>query len=75
MISVFNGFTSHFGPAAALKILQDELPEDTILTSDVGSHLHLIGQFWKTHGKGKTDNDKRLVRNGFWYSCCNGSSD
>jgi acetolactate synthase-1/2/3 large subunit len=53
MASVYNGFTSHFGPAAALKILQDELPEDTILTSDVGSHLHLIGQFWNTHGKGK----------------------
>ncbi|TAL60507.1 MAG: thiamine pyrophosphate-binding protein [Bacteroidetes bacterium] len=53
MASVFNGFTNHFGPAAALKILQDELPEHTILTADVGSHLHLIGQFWQTHGKGK----------------------
>ena len=53
MISVFDGFTGHFGPAAALKILQDELPEDTILTSDVGSHLHLIGQFWNCHDKGK----------------------
>jgi acetolactate synthase-1/2/3 large subunit len=53
MASVYNGFTSHFGPAAALRVLQDELPEDTILTSDVGSHLHLIGQFWNTHDKGK----------------------
>jgi acetolactate synthase-1/2/3 large subunit len=53
MASVFNGFTNHFGPAAALKILQDELPDNTILTTDVGSHLHLIGQFWQTHGKGK----------------------
>lgn len=53
MISVFNGFTNHFGPAAALKVLQDELPEDTTLTVDVGSHLHLIGQFWQTRGKGK----------------------
>jgi acetolactate synthase-1/2/3 large subunit len=53
MSSVFNGFTNHFGPAAALKVLQDELPEDAILTVDVGSHLHLIGQFWQTHGKGK----------------------
>jgi len=53
MESVFNGFTNHFGPAAALKILQDELPEDAILTCDVGSHLHLIGQFWKTRGKGR----------------------
>jgi acetolactate synthase I/II/III large subunit len=53
MASVFNGFTNHFGPAAALKVLQDELPEDVILTADVGSHLHLIGQFWQTRGKGK----------------------
>jgi acetolactate synthase-1/2/3 large subunit len=53
MISVFNGFTNHFGPAAVLKILQEELPEDVILTSDVGSHLHLIGQFWQTGKKGK----------------------
>jgi acetolactate synthase I/II/III large subunit len=53
MALVYNGFTNHFGPAAALRILQDELPEDTILTADVGSHLHLIGQFWNTHEKGK----------------------
>jgi acetolactate synthase-1/2/3 large subunit len=53
MISVFEGFTNHFGPAAALKVLQDELPLNAILTSDVGSHLHLIGQFWHTEGKGR----------------------
>ena len=53
MNSVFTGFTNHFGPVAALRILQDELPLNAILTSDVGSHLHLIGQFWKTHGKSK----------------------
>jgi acetolactate synthase I/II/III large subunit len=53
MISVFNGFTNHFGPAAALRVLQDELPENAIITADVGSHLHLIGQFWLTYGKGK----------------------
>lgn len=53
MMSVFNGFTNHFGPAAALKILQEELPADVTLTADVGSHLHLIGQFWKTYGTGK----------------------
>lgn len=51
MESVFNGFTGHFGPAAALKVLQEELPENVILTADVGSHLHLLGQFWKTGGR------------------------
>jgi len=60
MISVFEGFTNHFGPAAALKVLQDELPVNTILTSDVGSHLHLIGQFWQTQGKGRV-----LMTNGW----------
>jgi acetolactate synthase-1/2/3 large subunit len=62
MNSVFNGFTSHFGPAAALKILREELPDDSILTSDVGSHLHLIGQFWNTH-----ENGKLIITNG-WSS-------
>jgi acetolactate synthase-1/2/3 large subunit len=49
--SVFDGFTDHFGPVTALKVLQEELPEDVILTVDVGSHLHLAGQFWKTYGR------------------------
>jgi acetolactate synthase I/II/III large subunit len=53
MLAVFEGFTNHFGPAAALKVLQDELPLNAVLTSDVGSHLHLIGQFWQTHGRSK----------------------
>ena len=60
MESVFNGFTNHFGPAAALKILQEELPENVILTADVGSHLHLLGQFWKTNGR-----DNLLMTNGW----------
>lgn len=60
MTSVYNGFTSHFGPAAALHVLQDELPEDSILTSDVGSHLHLIGQFWNTH-----DDGRLIITNGW----------
>lgn len=51
MESVFNGFTNHFGPSAALNVLQEELPDDVILTADVGSHLHLLGQFWKTKGR------------------------
>jgi acetolactate synthase-1/2/3 large subunit len=62
MASVFNGFTNHFGPAAAVRVLQDELPEDSILTADVGSHLHLIGQFWNTYDSGKL-----IITNG-WSS-------
>ncbi|MGQ9665599.1 MAG: thiamine pyrophosphate-binding protein, partial [bacterium] len=50
MDSVFTEFTSRFGPVTALKILRETLPADTIITTDVGSHLHLIGQYWKTYG-------------------------
>lgn len=53
MMSVFNGFTNHFGPSAVLRILREELPWNVILTADVGSHLHLAGQFWQTNGQGK----------------------
>ncbi len=52
MLSVFEGFTGHFGPAAALKIMHEELPENSILTVDVGSHLHLAGQYWDPGDKG-----------------------
>ncbi len=47
MASVFEGFTNHFGPVSVLKILKSELPENAIITADVGSHLHLLGQFWE----------------------------
>lgn len=58
--SVFDGFNNHFGPVSALKILQDGLPKDAILTVDVGSHLHLFGQFWKTNSAGRT-----IITNGW----------
>ena len=62
MASVFNGFIGHFGPVSVLKILKDELPADTIITADVGSHLHLIGQYWKTSSP-----EKLIMTNG-WSS-------
>jgi acetolactate synthase-1/2/3 large subunit len=62
MNSVFNGFIGHFGPVSALKALQEELPPDSIITADVGSHLHLIGQYWKTPSQ-----DKLIMTNG-WSS-------
>jgi len=37
-----------FGPRAALKILREILPQDGIMTCDVGAHTHLIGQLWPT---------------------------
>jgi acetolactate synthase I/II/III large subunit len=62
MGSVFNGFLGHFGPVMVLKILKEELPADTIITADVGSHLHLLGQYWETPSP-----DKLIITNG-WSS-------
>jgi acetolactate synthase-1/2/3 large subunit len=41
-----------FGPKAALAVLRDILPEDGIMTCDVGAHTHLIGQLWRTPAPG-----------------------
>jgi acetolactate synthase-1/2/3 large subunit len=60
MISVFNGFTDHFGPVTALMALKEELPEDALVTADVGSHLHLAGQYWKCSGR------QRLIISNGW---------
>jgi acetolactate synthase-1/2/3 large subunit len=43
---------STFSPVAVLKTLQKELPDNTILTLDVGSHIHLFGQLWSTPAVG-----------------------
>ncbi|NMC38156.1 MAG: thiamine pyrophosphate-binding protein [Bacteroidales bacterium] len=51
MESAFLECRGHFGPVTAIRVLQEELPEDAILTADVGSHLHLAGQFWETGGR------------------------
>ncbi len=37
-----------FGARKVLDELQACLPKDSIMTCDVGAHLHLIGQQWKT---------------------------
>ena len=37
-----------FTPARLLTVLQRVMPEQGIVTSDVGAHLHLLGQLWKT---------------------------
>ena len=41
-----------FGPTAVLALLRESLPSDGIMTCDVGAHLHLIGQQWKTPAPG-----------------------
>jgi acetolactate synthase I/II/III large subunit len=56
----YEKLTSHFGPVAALSILEDELPADSVVTADVGSHLHLLGQYWKVASK-----DNFIITNGW----------
>jgi acetolactate synthase-1/2/3 large subunit len=41
-----------FGPIAALTILREIMPQDGIMTCDVGAHTHLIGQMWHTPAPG-----------------------
>jgi acetolactate synthase-1/2/3 large subunit len=62
MEAVFNGFLSHFGPVTALRALREELPDDAIVSFDVGSHLHLAGQYWKTPAQ-----ERMIITNG-WSS-------
>lgn len=38
-----------FGPCVVLDTLRDVLPNDGIMTCDVGAHTHLIGQKWETY--------------------------
>ncbi len=49
--AVLYGLTDHFGPVTALRVLRKALPADAIVTFDVGSHLHLAGQYWDTFGR------------------------
>ncbi|MFW5755378.1 MAG: thiamine pyrophosphate-dependent enzyme, partial [Tangfeifania sp.] len=51
-----------FGPRAVIAGLRKALPEEGILTLDVGAHLHLAGQQWKTPSP-----EKLLMTNG-WSS-------
>ncbi|WP_319499720.1 thiamine pyrophosphate-binding protein [uncultured Draconibacterium sp.] len=51
-----------FGPLAVVDVLRKVLPDEGILTVDVGAHLHLVGQQWRTPKPGKL-----LMTNG-WSS-------
>lgn len=44
---------NNFGPVKVLEILQEVLPDNNILCLDVGSHIHLFGQYWRTGISGK----------------------
>lgn len=52
MFSQLTPVGSTFGPSRALAILREMLPQDGILTCDVGAHTHLIGQLWRPYAPG-----------------------
>jgi len=45
--------SDNFGPVKVLTLLQETLPNNNILCLDVGSHIHLFGQYWRTGSEGK----------------------
>jgi acetolactate synthase-1/2/3 large subunit len=57
-----NSAVKGFTPATVLSVLHQMLPEETVVTADVGSHLHLIGQMWDVKDPG------RLIMTNGWSS-------
>ena len=53
---------------AALTVLREVLPQDGIMTCDVGAHTHLIGQLWRDARTGSPDHDQWLVDHGLRHS-------
>lgn len=62
MDSSFRSCSGRFGPVTVLKTLRESFPYETYFTADVGSHLHVLGQYWKTYGR------KRLIMTNGWSS-------
>jgi len=60
--NLLNNASGEFNPVTVLSVLQDMLPANAIVTADVGSHLHLMGQMWKVPATG------RLIMTNGWSS-------
>ena len=45
--------SDNFGPVALLNILESAVSEKSIVSLDVGSHIHLFGQLWETYKGGR----------------------
>jgi acetolactate synthase I/II/III large subunit len=52
MFEKLKGNPDVFGPCAVLDVLREVMPQDGIMTCDVGAHTHLIGQKWLTPAPG-----------------------
>jgi len=53
MADTFNELGMKWGPVCVLKTLRRGLSPQAVLTLDVGSHLHLAGQYWPATAPGK----------------------
>lgn len=49
IFTLLNASDGFFGPGSVMTELRKKLPNNGIMTCDVGSHLHLIGQGWETY--------------------------
>ena len=49
MFAALSASADRFDPRTVLAGLREKLPKNGIMTCDVGAHLHLIGQAWKTY--------------------------
>jgi len=59
MFAELAGSEGGLNACAVLSVLREALPQESILTCDVGAHLHLIGQAWKTYSP-----ERQLMTNG-----------
>ena len=57
---IFSELATRWGPVNVMKVMREELSAETILTCDVGSHLHLAGQYWQP-----PEPDRMLITNGW----------
>lgn len=48
LFDAFCPSAERFGPVEAIDMLRSVLPENGIMTCDVGAHTHIIGQQWRT---------------------------
>lgn len=56
----FSELDTRWGPVNVISTLQAVVPAETILTCDVGSHLHMAGQYWQP-----LSSDRMIITNGW----------
>jgi acetolactate synthase I/II/III large subunit len=56
----FADLATGWGPVKVVSMLREQLPSEAILTCDVGSHLHLAGQYWQP-----SSSEKMIMTNGW----------